>query len=76
MFDKTKLEAAPLIGEPFLSNVKLFDPKVPLASITVTSSPVDGEEGNVIVIGLAVVFASICAPATVVYGELESVIVT
>ena len=46
--------------------VKLFDPKVPLASITVTSSPVDAEEGNVIVIGLAVVFASICAPATVV----------
>ena len=66
MFDNTKLDVPEFIGWLFLSIVKLFDPKVPLASIIVTSSPVDGEAGSVIVIGLAVVFASICAPATVV----------
>ena len=71
----TKFEVPELIGCPFLSKVKLFDANVPLVSITVTSSPTAGEEGRSISIGLAVVFAKICAPATAAYGLLESVIV-
>jgi len=41
----------------------------------VISSPTAGDEGKSISIGLAVVLANICAPATAGYGELESVIV-
>ena len=48
-----------LIGFPFRSTVKLLDPKVPLAAIMVTSSPVAGEAGRVTCIGLAVVFAKL-----------------
>ena len=71
----TKFEAAELIGCPFLSKVKLLELKVPLVSMTVTSSPTAGEAGKSISIGLAVVFAKTCAPATMAYGLLESVIV-
>ena len=53
-----------LIGWPFLSMVKLLDAKVPLVSIIVISSPTAGDAGKSISIGLAVVFAKICAPAT------------
>ena len=55
--------------------VKLLDLNVPLVSIIVISSPTAGDEGKSISIGLAVVLAKICAPATAAYGELESVIV-
>ena len=44
--------------------VKLFELNVPLVSIIVISSPTAGDEGKSISIGLAVVLAKICAPAT------------
>ena len=56
---KTKSDVPELMGSPFLPIVQLFEPQVPLVSITVTSSPTYGDAGKFIVIGLAVVLAKI-----------------
>ena len=49
--DTVKLAAFPKIGELFLPIVKLLDPKPFPLSIKVTSFPIAGEAGNVIVTG-------------------------
>ena len=66
MLLSVKSEVPLLIFNPFRPTVKLLDPHVPLASIMVTSSPVEAAAGKVTVITVEVVFAKICAPATVV----------
>ena len=57
MLLRVKLESALLIFNPFRPTVKLLDPHVPLASMIVTSSPVEAAAGKVTVITVEVVFA-------------------
>jgi len=63
---RVRLVAALLMFSPFRSTVKLLDAHVPLASMIVTSSPVEAAAGKVTVITVEVVFAKICVPATAV----------
>ena len=55
-----------MIGSPFLATVKLFVPKVPLASTITTSSPTAGDAGRVTVKTPPVVFAKIWSPGITV----------
>ena len=51
LVETVKLDAAPKRFEPFLSTVKLLDAKLFPLSMIVTSLPIAGEEGKVIVTG-------------------------